>query len=458
VKKGKGNERVYESCLQCYSSDVVNTRDDDPINMTRDELVKALEDSNYGVSGDASLLELQEMYVVVVQGGAVEITESAQYPILQSTDIPTFAKFDFKDGGRLVQDDALSPKMVVNVVSLFAGLVTFSDKYIQQAKNDKEKHVVECCPDIIVHFAKESRSRGGQRLMKRAHRHTQDRKTAPLDAGGARGSFFKHDGKFGCKIEHTIQPSMRTGTQYTTSVAFTKEDLVACCCNCKSGPENNDSRHVCVHVLVPVMMLTYLLFDGLAQHLLYELTALWNDEKGKCLSDVETQQFCADLKKLMIAAGATTCDSPIPMELLQQCRVGTEKPKRAPRPLDPKLLKRFRDYKFSDPCTFGHRKMKEAKNNEAAIAVDLPVNENQTTSNEATIAVDLPVTNENETTNNQATKVVVDYDSIMACTKVFSDIYPAGKDVCGDAVGFKLLPLRKTGSDPIIECAKREKM
>jgi hypothetical protein len=82
-------------------------------------------------------------------------------------------------------------------------------------------------------------------------------------------------------IEHCIQPSYRNEL-YRVKVALTRESPISCFCDCKEGAEI-DARHACVHMAPTIYLLNLFLFDGLADNLLYELSArpflMWAQKK-----------------------------------------------------------------------------------------------------------------------------------------------------------------------------------
>lgn len=88
-------------------------------------------------------------------------------------------------------------------------------------------------------------------------------------------SLFKtNSGEIGILIQGIIPASMKK-TTYFTKVAVTKNSLVACECQCAAGSTKLD-KGVCVHNLPLIMLLSFLLHDGLAEHMLVEIGNRWN--------------------------------------------------------------------------------------------------------------------------------------------------------------------------------------
>ena len=67
---------------------------------------------------------------------------------------------------------------------------------------------------------------------------------------------------------------MKGGSFYSSSVAVTRNSLVATSCTCKAGSHGLE-RGVCVHNLPLILQLVLLLVDGLANHILVELCQRW---------------------------------------------------------------------------------------------------------------------------------------------------------------------------------------
>jgi hypothetical protein len=63
--------------------------------------------------------------------------------------------------------------------------------------------------------------------------------------------------------------------EYKVEVAFTKDELLCCKCNCKVGSEALE-RGICVHILPEILLFVILLLDGLAEHILVELCHWWD--------------------------------------------------------------------------------------------------------------------------------------------------------------------------------------
>ena len=64
---------------------------------------------------------------------------------------------------------------------------------------------------------------------------------------------------------------------YDVTVAVTNADIVCTQYSCSAGSTGGE-RVVCVHILPVFYLLSMLLCDGLAQHILIELCIRWNND------------------------------------------------------------------------------------------------------------------------------------------------------------------------------------
>ena len=118
---------------------------------------------------------------------------------------------------------------------------------------------------------------------------------------------------------------------YESTIVATSNDLLSCKCTCQCGSRNNE-RIVCVHNLAALYLLTLLLFEDLAEHLLLEFSAclsgdLWDIDEW---SDVIMNELRVSLVALMIASGEPVdniSDDSSLKYLLENYVVGTEKRK-----------------------------------------------------------------------------------------------------------------------------------
>ena len=92
-------------------------------------------------------------------------------------------------------------------------------------------------------------------------------------------------------------------------MAVTKNTIVSCTCNCQCGGNKQEERdEVCAHVLPILNLLSILLNEGLAQHLLIELSNQWDVNIEKIAKNNETNNIRIDIMALLRADGMETHD------------------------------------------------------------------------------------------------------------------------------------------------------
>jgi hypothetical protein len=72
-------------------------------------------------------------------------------------------------------------------------------------------------------------------------------------------------------LDADIPASMKNDV-YKTGIVATAKDILCCKCSCKCGSDGKE-RIVCVHNLPLLFLLTLLLFEDLAEHMLLEFAA-----------------------------------------------------------------------------------------------------------------------------------------------------------------------------------------
>ena len=121
---------------------------------------------------------------------------------------------------------------------------------------------------------------------------------------------------------------------YRVKVCFGSDELICCSCTCKAGSCGNE-RFVCVHVPVIGVQLSHLLMDGLAEHVLIELSTIWGDTSPS-INPSTYKQAHHDILNLISVSHAsenTFLDNTQTIhELLKSMKVDTQKPKSTPRP------------------------------------------------------------------------------------------------------------------------------
>ncbi len=109
-----------------------------------------------------------------------------------------------------------------------------------------------------------------------------------------------NDGSIGMLIKMKVPASMKAQV-YETTIAITASDLLATECSCRSGSKDTD-HVVCVHNLPVAYKVTEILYDGLAEHILLELTSCISSLSKKWTNEI-TSSVKESVIILMEAAG-----------------------------------------------------------------------------------------------------------------------------------------------------------
>ena len=373
VKKCKEcNERVCQSCnksgfcLPCYCSQMMEVRDagvdcDNPRQiqhdfMTINEMMSAIQNKGYDLDASATPDVIEELYDSLIVGKQLEYINDSDldkvvYPILPSDtvdriqkasdrdasdeDIDIICNIPFSEGGRFIADPKEIPDEILpKVLELFATLVEYTG-----VKYTKFDHTIySVLPSYFVEIAYGSRTASGHRLLRRTTRHAMDSKAHPLTEKDA--ILFKSNDTIGISLSNLIPASMKD-VEYDTSAVITANDLLACKCNCMCGAVGTE-RIVCIHVLPVIFGLSLLLVDGLAENILLEVCARFNNLNEADMSNDMITKMKKSLGILMLASGDSNLQNPNTKSIcnmLSDFQVGTERRKSAITGLpDPSMI------------------------------------------------------------------------------------------------------------------------
>ena len=234
-----------------------------------------------------------------------------------------------EDGGKFVSHPSLSER-IPEVVGFIADFIRFEKKKYTHWDSPYYRVI----PTMLVDIAYGCRIDSGFRLIQRCGRHAVDSKIDPLELA-RHGIFFvdEETQKIGLKLSNYVPASMRESVYETHVAVAGGRQLVACSCTCETGGSNTEERVACVHVLPILLLFSFFLAEGLAEHILLELTALINSNQ-RVLDDVEKagDSFCKDIKLLMLAANEHASSDVFRAsnvrEMLQIFSVGTDKRKK----------------------------------------------------------------------------------------------------------------------------------
>lgn len=350
-------------CLDCFRTsrlgmDVPN----EPESSNQSSNDKSLKDimselsKRFGVQMDnkATLVETMDIYEAYISSPnnifshhQKYIKEQVIFPIHQSsvlnnetsTGINVFGSLKFREGGKFISDKNLvNDDDLPKVLNLISTILEYDDTKLVSKDTVIAKY--SNLPTIFHNFAVKSRADSGQRLLKRCARHACDPRTPSLFDESFK-LFKSHSGKIGIILTGVIPASMEKETKYNPKIAFTSDTIEACSCDCKAGSDNLE-RGLCVHNLPLMLLLFFLLHDGLLDNILVELCNRWtNAVELKMKENDEVYNSCnASITNLLNASGNHNANSnKCILEKLSKFRVGTEKAKVfIPKPKDSELI------------------------------------------------------------------------------------------------------------------------
>ncbi len=97
---------------------------------------------------------------------------------------------------------------------------------------------------------------------------------------------------------------------YDGCVVLTKDELLCCVCDCKSGSKR-DQQVACVHSLPQGFLLSILLANNLAKHLFLELSLLLTSsdiEQQSCWNSDQIKVMKRSIKTLIKTSGHNSLD------------------------------------------------------------------------------------------------------------------------------------------------------
>lgn len=380
-----GDEEVQHLCLHCKMDTIVGVDE-----VTETEMRQYLTDRKVSYNVSATYEEILSTYHLMKSNDNdmfIEAIDDVQYPLLPASALHYSGLFapdskirpiidDYEKRGpieSIVRYMAAKPRDIMKFVCLLSSLTHFKERESKEALT--VEHVV---PKNVVLMACGSRVDSGGRLLKRSVRHILDPGTQCI--GDAKFVFGYFEEK-PCLVilGHTVKASMKND-EYCVECAFTEDDLVACTCACKAGCKNQGlqklgaDRILCVHGLVPLVQLSQLLFESLAQDLLFELRLRFlSDEdafsrESLDLKQHELEEFQNAVERLIFAATnevVSLCPSESFSQWLATFSTGTDSAKKArgePLPQSLGLLRHKCKYERPEKCA--ERKLKKEFNKE----------------------------------------------------------------------------------------------
>ena len=155
-----------------------------------------------------------------------DLIGQVKYPLYPTSELNNPTKWkeiyeiDLSKGGMFLAEPVLKDHLP-DLLALLASFVT----YTKEKRTDwvKDPSVYDALPNMIIHFAKNSRIDSGYRLLERCVRHGHDPKMESLFNSKIK-VIQVEDGSIGFVIEHKVPASMRNKI-YDTRIAHTSQML-----------------------------------------------------------------------------------------------------------------------------------------------------------------------------------------------------------------------------------------
>jgi hypothetical protein len=336
-------------CIDCFMEEMMIPKESlVNENISIDEMRRSLvEERSIDVPTNMEISELMDLYDAVFNQSNFlynsQMLQSTSLPLEKASyknELHELLSFDIKNGGSFLRNPILSNNNKIDILHIMAGMVELYTKNEIQQLDFKDTKLYAVIPKMYVEFAQRSRIHSGYRLLKRAARHAMDPATPGiLDASG-KVVYYKN--KVCLQFMQEIRASMKKD-KYKVEVTFNNSGIVCCNCTCKAGGYDND-KIICVHILPVLLQYTILLFDGLAEHILYELSNEWYTLDDVTISQERLQLLYLSLQKLLSAATRSVQEQNIQLtkqdiiDIFEQFKVGTQSFKPGPGPGNPTTL------------------------------------------------------------------------------------------------------------------------
>jgi hypothetical protein len=182
----------------------------------------------------ATFAEVVQLYGTLVLDNTVDMFsasfEAVTYPLcppvvlhMSSDRITRIKTVDMRNIGDLIRDPDVKAKHVACLVHVLASLVDLDKKH--EKGKITYHHVM---PKNLVMFASQGRVHTGERLCKRAVRHSMDPSTPGII--GAQVILGEYDGEVSLTLSHQVRASMKK-CLYNVTSAFSACHLIASSCS-----------------------------------------------------------------------------------------------------------------------------------------------------------------------------------------------------------------------------------
>ena len=211
---------------------------------TEKEMRKKLIAAGTDVPNAATYVNVVDLYEDSIESGALSLpnyatnNDNVKFPLEPSS------VFDVRqnvlenvsesktmiDFNHFIHDDNISALHKSKLVSIMASLVDLPEIESAEKKiGDGWKSII---PVPVINIANNSRIHDGERLCKRAIRHSMDvASPAMLESTVTACTYKNHTA---IRIQNKVKPSMKS-LLYSTETCFNDESLIASACSCKAG-------------------------------------------------------------------------------------------------------------------------------------------------------------------------------------------------------------------------------
>jgi hypothetical protein len=288
-----------------------------------------------------SIDEVEEAWLSYeLQREMEEMASNVRFPVYDASAIDESDKWDvimeidFSNGGSFLLDQKLAEEYIPDTLELFAAFVYFGPTDQKRTTWQFDGAVYSAIPQMFIHFAQECRLDSSYRLLRRCVRHTFDSRTGSLDDKSAK--LVVCNGEVGIHLSVPIPASMKQQV-YDGDVVITRDKILSSKCGCKSGAQKKN-RNVCVHTFPRGLLLSVLLAEDLAEHILLELTSMLSSNlvETDVWSETQIDKLKRSVSILMEASGVvSSVEAPQKssvFDMLQSYKTGTQREKEWNRP------------------------------------------------------------------------------------------------------------------------------
>ena len=341
TETGKKKKNPY--CCSCafVESQLPSENASSATGMSMRDMQRELkEDFNWDKVHDLPPDEIEDAWLThEFHRSLADSADKVEFPLLPASVLNStchwtcIGEIDFSQGGSFIT--AIDDGHVPAVLELFAHFVELDTTGHKRTEWLKDPTIFSVVPKMYIDMVSKCRHDSGYRLLKRMLRHAYDSRTESLDDQS--GKLIMYDGAVGIHLSPPIPASMKKEV-YSGETVVTKDKLVVACCDCMSGGNKNDptakKSSACVHTPVRAFLLTMLLYQGLAQHIMAEFaskvttadveTSIWNADQIKSMKN--------SIRLLVAASGDLLGDDKIRddstiYDMLESYRTGTQRSK-----------------------------------------------------------------------------------------------------------------------------------